>query len=168
MNDKIEIGAVAKPQGIKGALKIKLFCDSFATVKNVSFVQIGEKDYRVESFTPAEAETAILTLEGVIDRNTAETFRLKTVFAEKGEVTKSEGKFFIADVIGCELVLSSGKSIGRITDVVKGNVDYYYLDTAEGKAVFPLIEKLGAKFAIEERKITVNAEAFTEVVLYED
>ena len=168
MDNKIEIGAVAKPQGIKGALKIKLFCDSFAAVKNVTFVQIGEKDYRVESFTPAEAETAILSLEGVSDRNTAETFRQKPVFAEKSEVAKPEGKFFIKDVIGCELVLSSGKTIGRITDVVKGNVDYYYLETAEGKAVFPLIKKLGAKFGIEEKKITVNAEAFTEVVLYEN
>lgn len=33
MTDKIEIGAVAKPQGIKGELKIRLFCDGSIRLK---------------------------------------------------------------------------------------------------------------------------------------
>ena len=38
--NKIEIGAVAKPQGIKGELKLRLFCDGFDSVKNVTKVEL--------------------------------------------------------------------------------------------------------------------------------
>ena len=168
MKDLIEIGAVARPQGIRGALKIRLFADSFRSVEKITRVSVDGKEYEVESILPAEAEIAILRLVGLDDRNAAELLRGQSVFAEKEEIVRGEGKYFISDVIGCDLVLSSGKILGKITDVQKGNVDYYYIQTAEGNAVFPLIPALEAHFSIGEKKVTVNAAAFTEVVLYEN
>ena len=60
------------------------------------------------------------------------------------------------------------KKIGTIKDIVSGNVDYYYIDTYEGGAVFPLIEDLLVDIDIENKKVTVKAKKFTEVVMYED
>ena len=166
--DKIEIGAVAKPQGIKGELKLRLFADNFESVKNVKKVEIGGAEYTVSDFRYAGGEEAIISLKEITDRNFAETLRKKEVYACRSELVLPENRYFISDVIGCSLYLSSGKKMGEITDIVSGNVDYYYIQTAEGNAVFPLIPALEAQFSIGEKKVTVNAAAFTEVVLYEN
>lgn len=166
--NKIEIGAVAKPQGIKGEIKVKLFADDFNSVKKITEVEINSVLYKVESFKPFGAEEAILKLKGVDDRNFVETLRRCEVYAERSEIVVPEGRFFISDVIGSELYLDSGKKIGEIRDIVCGNVDYYYVDTYEGKAVFPLIPALSAVIDVENKKVTVCAKIFTEVVLYEN
>lgn len=168
MTDKIEIGAVAKPQGIKGELKIRLFCDGFDSVKNITEAEVDGKIYKVESFRFCSGEEAILKLVGLDDRNQAETMRRKEVFAHKNEIDVEEGRYFISDVLGCKLFLTSGKELGEIFDIISGNVDYYYVKTDEGTAVFPLIDGLLENVDIAAKKVTVNAKKFTEVVMYED
>ena len=147
-NLKIEIGAVAKPQGIKGELKVRLFADDFASVKDIRTVEINSIDYAVESFRSAGGEEAILKLAGVSDRNFAETLRQKEVYAYKNEINVKE--------------------MGEIHDIVSGNVDYYYVSTSEGEAVFPMLKSLLVEIDVENKKVVVNAEKFTEVVMYEN
>lgn len=167
-NEKIEIGAVAKPQGIKGELKVRLFADDFAAVKDIKTVEINSIDYTVASFRHAGGEEAVLKLVGVDDRNFVETLRQKEVFALRSEINVAEGNYFVSDVIGCTLYLSSGKEMGKIRDIVSGNVDYYYVDTAEGTAIFPMLKNLLVKIDVANNEVVVNAAAFTEVVMYEN
>lgn len=122
----------------------------------------------MESFRFCGGEEAILKLVGLDDRNQAETMRRKEVFAHKNEIDVEEGRYFISDVLGCKLFLTSGKELGEIFDIISGNVDYYYVKTDEGTAVFPLIDGLLESVDIAAKKVTVNAKKFTEVVMYED
>lgn len=166
--NKIEIGAVAKPQGIRGELKIRLFGDGFDTVKDITEAEVDGKVYKVESFRYSGGEEAIIKLKGLDDRNQAELLRRKEVYADRSEIKVEEGRYFVSDVLGCKLYLSSGKELGEIFDIISGNVDYYYVKTSEGTAVFPLIDGVLESVDITEKKVTVNAKKFTEVVMYED
>ena len=166
--NKIEIGAVAKPQGIKGELKIRHFCDGFDSVKNITEAEIDGKVYPVESFRCSGGDEAILKLVGLNDRNQAELLRRKEVYADRSEIEVEEGRYFVSDVLGCKLFLSSGKELGEIFDIISGNVDYYYVKTSEGTAVFPLVDGVLESVDVTEKKVTVNAGRFTEVVMYED
>ena len=102
------------------------------------------------------------------DRNFAETLRQKEVYAYKNEINVKKGNYFISDVLGSKLYLSSGKEIGEIHDIVSGNVDYYYVSTAEGEAVFPMLKTLLVEIDVENKKVVVDAKKFTEVVMYEN
>ena len=166
--DKIEIGAVAKPQGIKGELKIRLFADDFNSVKSIKSVELGGTEYPVSDFKSSGKDEAIIKLIGVDDRNAAESFRGLSVMAKKTEIVVPKGRFFIADVIGSKVFLTSGKEIGVVEEITSGNVDYYRILTNEGYAVFPLIKDLEPIIDTENKTVTVNAKRFTEVVLYED
>ena len=88
--------------------------------------------------------------------------------ASREEVKVEEGRYFVSDVLGCSLVLTSGKTLGEIIDIASGNVDYYYVNTSEGTAVFPLLPDLLVSIDIEKRQVTVDAKRFTEVVMYEN
>lgn len=164
---KICIGEVLKPQGVVGELKVKDLTCGFDSVKNISCVFISEKEYSVlnlRSFGGA----LFLTLKGVCDRNAAELLRGKEVFALRDQIALPEDEFFIVDVIGCDLFLSSGKLLGKIVDIAEGSVDVYSVKTVEGLAVFPMLKKLDPVFDLENGKVVVNAKMFTEVVIYEN
>ena len=64
-NEKIEIGAVAKPQGIKGELKVRLFADDFAAVKDIKTVEIKPED--PDSLALLYI-SPVITLIGICDR----------------------------------------------------------------------------------------------------
>lgn len=166
--NKIEIGAVAKPQGIKGELKLRLFCDGFDSVKNVTKVELDGVIYAVEDFHSSGADEAVIKLKGLDDRNKAELLRRKKVYADRSEIIVEEGRYFISDVLGCKLYLTSGKELGEIFDIVSGNVDYYYVKTNEGTAIFPLVDGVLESVDIAEKKVVVSAARFTEVVMYEN
>lgn len=166
--NKIEIGAVAKPQGIKGEIKLRLFADGFDSVKNIKKVEINSIEYDVAYIKSAGGQEAILKLVGVDDRNFAETLRRMEVYADRAQLSIAADCYFVSDVLGCVLCLDSGKELGEIYDIVGGNVDYYYVKTAEGNAVFPLLKDLNVKIDTTNRRVTVNAKRFTEVVMYEN
>ncbi len=164
--ERIQIGTVLKPQGISGQIKISDLTDGKDAVKNLTTVFIGECEYKVLAKTVG-AGYVFLTLKGIADRNAAELLRGKEVYCNKSELIVSEGRLFIADVIGCDLYLSSGKKLGKIVDVTSGNTDLFKVETLEGFCYFPFLKKLNAVVNLAEKTITVDAKIFTEVCLYQ-
>ncbi len=164
---KILIGVVLRPQGINGELKITDLTDGFDAVRNLSCVYMDGEEFKVMKIS-ARDNCLYLCLRGIFDRNTAELYRGKEVFCDREEIEKDDDSYFIEDVIGCELVLSSGKKMGKIKNVYTSNVDIYEVETIEGDASFPFLKKLSPIVDIENKTITVDAKAFTEVVLYKE
>ena len=50
---KLLIGRVVKPQGIKGEVKVLLLTDGFFSVKNLKEAYIGDKLYKINSIKDA-------------------------------------------------------------------------------------------------------------------
>lgn len=164
--DKIQIGVVLKPQGILGQIKISNLSDGEDAIKNVSTVYIGNTEYKVLQKS-VSSNCIFLNLKGIADRNSAELLRGKEVVCKREEIFLPEDRFFITDVIGCDLYLTSGKLLGKITDVTTTNVDIFTVETDEGVCYFPFLKKLNAIVDIGNKKITVEAKAFTEVACYQ-
>ncbi len=162
---KILIGKVLKPQGINGELKISNLTDGFNAVKDIENVYIDGEEYKVLELSVRD-NAIFMFVRGVFDRNQAETFRGKEVYCERDELNKADDAFYIEDIIGCEIYLSSGKKMGTVKDVQKSSVDLFVFDSSEGEAVLPFLKDLQAEIDIENKKITVNAKRFTEVVFY--
>ena len=162
---KILIGVVLKPQGVNGEIKASNLTDGGDALKNVKTVWLDETEYGVLSASD-RGGALYMRLKGVYDRNAAELLRGKNVYAEKEDIEREDGRFFIEDVIGAKLFLSSGKEIGTITDVSASNVDIFTLDTAEGEAYMPFLKDLSPVVDVEGKRVTVDAKRFTEVISY--
>ena len=162
---RILIGVVLRPQGINGELKLTDLTDGINAVGEISKVYIGDEEYKVQRIS-ARDNCLYLYLRGIFDRNTAELMRGKEVFCDREEIVKADDSYFIADVIGCEVILSSGKKMGKIKNVYSSNVDVFEIETTEGDASFPFIKRLEPKVDLDNKTITVDASVFTQVVLY--
>lgn len=88
--ERLTIGEVLKPQGIRGELKIKTFTDFPEDVKAFGTVYIDEKPYKILSFRAGEGGFAYLGLRGVPDRNAAELLRGRKIEGDREDAPELE------------------------------------------------------------------------------
>lgn len=165
MLKKIVIGEVLKPQGIRGEVKIKPLLDDVSGFRSVKNVQIGGTEYKVLS-ARADAQAAYLALSGVADRNAAELLRGKEILADRAELPAlEEGRYYIVDVIGCEVVTETGKRLGEIADILPAHTDVYVLRNGEKESLFPAAEGVIEHVDVENKRIVVNEKRIGEVLV---
>jgi len=164
--DKLLVGVIVKPQGIRGEVKVKLFTDDFYSVSGLKEIYVDDVLYPVLKMR--QDKDVFMLFKGIADRNAAEALRGKQLFAEKSKIRKPKGRYFICDVLGCNVVFEDGEVFGRIVDIISARTDIYYVETAAGRALFPLIPELNAVFDIDNKTITVDKRVFTDEVHYEN
>ena len=74
-----------------------------------------------------------------------------------------EGRYYIADLIGCEVVSERGDIIGIVKEVTPARTDIYTLDAKGGEISFAAADGVISDVDIAAKKITVNAKRFKEV-----
>ncbi len=165
MQDKIVIGEILKPQGIRGELKIKPLLDDVALVKKFRKVYIGGAEYKVLS-ARYDTGAAYLALSGVADRNAAELLRGKEVEALRADAPAlEEGRYYIVDVIGCTVVDGAGERLGEITDILSAHTDIYVMQDGEKEFMFPAAEGVIADVDVENKVVTVNKTRLMQVLV---
>ena len=163
MEQKISIGAVLKPQGIRGEIKVKVFLDSAEDLKNFRRVFVGGEEFQIMSVR-AQGEFAYVVLRGIADRNAAELLRGKDIEVYHSELPEPpDGRYYIADLTGCEVVTANGEAIGTVVSVTPAKTDVYTLETPKGEVSFAAAEGVIESVDVENKRITVNKKRFKEV-----
>lgn len=165
---KIEIGRVLKAQGIRGELKLGCSVDSADMLTKVKTMYIDGRTYEVSRFR-GNGSFCFVTLDGVATRNDAEELRNKVVYADKEQVKLAPDRYFVEDLVGCE-VLTNGKIVGKVSDLLQyGAADVFVCDGVDGKGFsFPFLKDVVSAVDIVGKQITVDEKRFAEVVVYED
>ena len=164
---KIEIGKITKAQGIKGEVKLLCYVDDANMLKSVKTVYVGQNAHKVLKCRP-DGNFCYLLLEGVNDRNTAESMREWVVYADKDSVTLDKGRYFIEDLLGCTVVLSNGNTVGKVVDILQYGAADVYMCEGEHNVSFPFLKDLVLSVDIKRAVITLDETRFEEVCVYED
>lgn len=164
----LNIGLILKPQGIKGQLKVQPMTDDINRFKKLKEVIIDKHVYKVVGATIGGA-TVFLSLSGVTDRDTAETFRGKFLcVTRENAIPLEEGRYFIVDIIGCELRTENTR-IGEIIDVTSARTDIFTIKCDDGRVMrFPFLKDMIINVDIKSKMVTVNEKRLGEVSCYED
>lgn len=168
MEDSLKIGLIVKPQGVKGELKVNPLTDDIGRFSDLKSVLIDGVSYKI-THVKFGVGCVYLTLFGITDRNTAETFRNKFITVKREDSVKlKKDSFFIADLIGLTLCTEKGK-VGEIIDITPNNTDYFTVKTVDKKTMmFPFLKDLNGKADYDEKTFTVNGERLKEISVYED
>lgn len=165
MQDKIVIGEVLKPQGIRGEVKVKPLVDDVSDLKTVKRVFIGDTEYKVLS-ARVDAQAAYLALSGVADRNAAELLRGKEVLADRADLPAlEEGRYYIVDILGCAVVTENGTRLGEIADILPAHTDIYVLKEGDKEFMFPAAEGVILSVDTEKKTVTVSEKRIGEVLV---
>ena len=165
MGDTLTVATILKPQGIRGEVKVKALTDSAEDLKAFKKLIIDGVEYPVLSVR-AQGEFAYLALMGVADRNAAELLRGKDALVNRSEIPAlPEGRYYIADLIGCKVVNERGDFLGEVTSVTPAKTDIYVIERDGKEITFAAADGVIADVAVEKKTITVNAKRFKEVSL---
>lgn len=112
-DDRIQIGVVGKPHGVRGAFHLEGSIDCKALDAGVS-LRIAGVDYRPAGRRGTEARP-IVELVGVDDRDAIAALRGEPVTARRADLTPlAESEWYAVDLIGLTVRDREGKSLGTI------------------------------------------------------
>lgn len=120
MGARLEIGRIGAPHGLTGEVRVSLHfsgSDALFQAKRVWLVtESGAREYAVASVRP-HTRAVLLMLEGVADRNAAETLRGARVEVERSLLPPLEpGEYYLVDLIGSEVFAPEGR-IGEVIGI---------------------------------------------------
>ncbi|MBQ8319886.1 MAG: 16S rRNA processing protein RimM [Clostridia bacterium] len=165
--ERLVIGEVLKPQGIRGEIKVKTYTDSPEDVKAFGNVYIDGVAYKILSFRVDGNGAAYLGLRGVPDRNAAELLRGKKLEGEREDApTLEEGQYYIVDMLGLTCVSEEGEVLGVLKNIVNLSSDIYTLEKNGKEILFPAVNGVVVKVDLAGGKLVVNKKKFDEVAVY--
>ena len=165
MEKELVVGEVLKPQGIRGEIKVKPFTDSPEDFRKFARVFLGGTEYKILSMRH-DGSAVYLGLRGVPDRNAAELLRGKEIVIPRDEAPQlPDGRYYIADLLGLEIITEKGTSLGTLTNIRTAATDVYTLTQGEKEILFPAVDDLILNVDIANRKITVSEKRFYEVAV---
>ena len=169
MREKFKVGLIVKPQGVKGEIKVQPLTDDILRFKKLKNVFINGVSHKVINVKIADG-FCILLLSGVTDRDTAELFRGKYLEVKReNALPLPEGRYFIADIIGCKVLFDDGTQLGEVIDVTSAKTDIFTVKTVSNKTVrFPFLKELTISIDVQEKVIVLLRKRYLEVCCYED
>ena len=114
--DRVLLGVVAAPHGIRGAVRIKSFTEDPMSLGAYGPLsdESGRKEYRVEPLSAARG-AVLARIEGVADRTAAEALRGLRLYVERSALPETgEREWYEADLIGLAAVGKDGRDWGKV------------------------------------------------------
>jgi len=115
-DEKILVGKIVAPQGIRGEVRVQTFTAIPSDLKNLAVFGDGIESGKFHFVRPVPNTNVIIArIDGVLDRNVAETLRGTELFVLRGDLPKlNDGEYYQSDLIGFSVV-QNGKIIGKIS-----------------------------------------------------
>ena len=161
MQQYLEAGKVVTTHGVRGEMKLELWCDGVDFLKKVGRLYPsaqGGKAYKILSIRP-QGQMALLQLEGVNDMDAARALRGQVFYFDRSDATLPEGRWYVADLIGCEVRdADTGKPYGKLCDITETGANrVYHIRFADGKVrLAPDIPQVVLRLAPEEGVIEIR------------
>ena len=165
MEKQLLIGQITKPQGVRGEVKVKPYTDSAEDFIGLKRIFIDGTEYKILSVRCAP-DAVFLNLRGVADRNAAELLRGKELVVPRDEAPAlGEGVYYIADLLGSEVVTEEGEILGTLKDVRQAATDIYTIEREGKDVLFPVAAGVVLSVEPENMRIIVDKKRFYEVAV---
>lgn len=159
------LGKVLRPHGVRGELRIQLMTDYPERISTLEFVYLGSDPMQEEAdryhliAMRRNKGYGLLTLQGIQDRNTADTLRDLLVMVDiANAVPLNDGEFYLYQLMGMQVYTDDGKVLGSITDIIEtGANDVYVVQSDDyGEVLIPITDETLIETHISARKIIVK------------
>lgn len=162
MEKLLQVGVITSTHGIRGEVKVFPTTDDpkrFKKLKQVILDTGKEKrDLEVESVKFFK-QFVILKFKGIDNIDEVERYkRCPLLVTRDHAVPLQEDEYFIADMIGMQVVTEDGAVFGTLKDVIEtGANDVYIIESSEhGEVLVPAIKECILDINIEEQKMQIH------------
>ena len=132
----LEAGKIVSTFGVRGEVKLRPWCDSAEFLRPFKTLYVDGKPREVAS-SRVHKDMLILRFRDVEDADAAMTLKDKVVYFARADAKLPEGRFFIADLIGADVVDEEGASVGKLTEVLEMPAGQVYIVQGETEHSIP-------------------------------
>jgi len=162
VEDYLQVGIISSTHGIKGEVKVFPTTDDINRFKNLKEVLLDtgkeKKTLEIEGVKFFK-QFAILKFKGIDNINDILEYKGKGLFVTRQQAVKlKKDEYFIADLIGLQVVLEDDTSLGILKEVMlTGANDVYVIEMENQREVLiPAIKQCILSVDIESNKMTVK------------
>lgn len=160
MKQYLEIGKLNNTHGVKGELKMQLWCDDINYLKQLDTLYLDEnglKSVKLLSVRP-QKDIAIIRLDGIDTIEKAEMLKGKVLYCNRDDAQIDEDANYIADIIGCYVVdVDTEEEYGKVVDVVNyGSCDIYDIESWGKHTLIPAIPDIIKEINTEYQVIRIK------------
>ena len=115
----ILLAAIIGAQGLRGAVKVKLFTETPESLSRYGVLKDRHgKRFEVTALRPAKDGEAVISFSGVDDRDAAEALKGTELFIARDQLPATgEEEFYHADLIGLEAQDGEGRFLGKVAAI---------------------------------------------------
>jgi 16S rRNA processing protein RimM len=155
----ILLAAIIGAQGLKGAVKVKLFTETPESLSRYGVLKDKHgKRFEVTAIRPVKDGEAVISFLGIEDRDQAEALKGTELFIERHQLPDAgEEEFYHADLIGLMAQDSEGRSLGKVAAIHNyGASDVIEIARPDGDSVLlafrretvPVIDIAGGRIVV--------------------
>ena len=150
----LECAKIINTHGVRGDVKLESLCDTPAVLASLGRVFVREGGRYIEKkvlHASVFKQFVIAGIEGIDDMDKAIAAKGTMLYAARGDFKLDEESYFIADLIGLEVIDErDGRVYGTIADVInRGASDIYVVNTSGGERMMPVVDEFVKKVDIE-------------------
>lgn len=151
----LEGGQIVNTHGIKGEVKIVSWCDTPEFLADIPLYYIDGVPVKVRK-AQVHKGNVIAALEGYDDVDAAMTLKNKVVHFRRTDARLPEGAFFLADIIGLDVVDEAGQTLGILKDVLSPSRQQVYVVSGQRELMIPAVPEFILETNIEGGYIKVR------------
>lgn len=162
LTDYFRVGVITSPHGVHGEVKVYPTTDDvkrYDYLKNVLMVKGREERVLNVEHVKYFKNIVIVKFKEFNSMNETEPLRQADLYVDRAHaVPLEENEYFIADLIGLDVVTDEGKPLGKLVDVLQtGANDVYQVELlGGGEVLIPAIPECLLDISLEEKKILVH------------
>ena len=171
MTEYLRVGFIARPHGLKGAVKLDPLTDDVTRFKGMEegYLELhGTYEPVRLSVLSVRTDAVVVHLEGYDAVEDAQSLRGGFLCVDRAHAAQlPEYTYFIADLVGLTVKDTEGRTYGRVTDVLStGANDVYVVDG--GKLMVPALKKVIERVDVGGGEMVFKADVLREVGLFAD
>lgn len=162
MEDLLKVGVITTTHGVRGEVKVFPTTDEAERFLELDYVLLdtGRELRRLEiQNVKFFKNLAILKFKGIDNINDIEMYKGRDLWIPREEGQElAEDEYYVADLIGMQVVLEDGTVFGTLKDVMEtGANDVYVINTKDkGEVLLPAIRECILDVNVEENTMTVH------------
>ena len=170
--DYLRVGLIARPHGVHGDVKVIPLTDNaerFRSLREAFIENNGAYEPVLVSNTRVKPDAAYVALSCSKSIEDAERLRNLYLCVDRAHAVQlPQGRYFIADLIGCDVFDSEGNSLGTLTDVLETGANDVYVMEGSRRLLVPALKRLLISVDIAGKRIVLDSQTLSEVGLFED
>ena len=138
MKEFLDFGEIVNTHGIHGEVRIVPWADSPDFICRFSTLYVDGNARNVRS-SRVHKGSVITALEGVDTVEQAMALKGKTVQIRREDAKLPDGTFFLADIIGLDVVDEAGNKLGILREVLSPSRQQVYVVAGEREIMIPAV-----------------------------